>query len=87
MATDDQIHTNIPDLQYRSDKTDRIIKPLRKHRGMMETRSLPVGAFRFSNQPLNTPTVMPPTLEAEEDWSLQSSDEPDQSAFQPVVLD
>ncbi|KAF9451712.1 hypothetical protein P691DRAFT_772884 [Macrolepiota fuliginosa MF-IS2] len=87
VVSNDQAPANAPDPQRLENRPDRIIKPLRKHRGLMETRSLPVGAFRFSNQPPNPITTMAPTIEAEEDWSIQSSNTPDQSMFEPVVFD
>ncbi|KAF5364289.1 hypothetical protein D9756_000637 [Leucocoprinus leucothites] len=77
----------VPDSQLSQNRTGRVIKPLRKHRGMMETRSLPVEAFRFSHQPVNSVTTMAPAAEeAEDDWS-QTVNTSNQSTFTPVVFD
>ncbi|KAJ3563850.1 hypothetical protein NP233_g8678 [Leucocoprinus birnbaumii] len=83
MAISDNAAT---DTQLEQNRTGRVIKPLRKHRGMMETRSLPAGAFRFSHQPLNPATTMAPAMEAEEDWS-EPVNSSKQSTFAPVVFD
>ncbi|KXN90239.1 hypothetical protein AN958_04030 [Leucoagaricus sp. SymC.cos] len=87
MTISNNAPTNVAGSQFLQNKTDRVIKPLRKHQGMMETRSLPAEAFRFSHQPLDPPSVTAPTMEAEEDWSIQSNCNSDQSTFRPVVFD
>lgn len=87
VAMDDQFPQNAPGFQHLHDKTERVIKPLRKHRGMMGTHSLPVGAFRFSHQQFNPDTAMAPTDEAEEDWSIEQSHNSNQTTFKPVVFD
>jgi hypothetical protein len=60
-----------PDSQPIQSRTNRPTKPLRKHRGLLETRSLPVGAFQFSHQTPETAPITAPTTEDEEDWSVQ----------------
>jgi hypothetical protein len=71
-------------LQY---KADRVIKPLRNRQGMMETRSLPAEAFRFSHQPVISAITMTSAMETEEDWTVQSADNMNQSAFNPLVFE
>ncbi|KAF9534341.1 hypothetical protein CPB83DRAFT_844073 [Crepidotus variabilis] len=63
----------------------RAIKPLRtsSQRALLQTRSMPVGAFSFG-QPNQATTPKAEPVEEEEDWSEETAFAPVEQPFQPM---
>ncbi|KAF8162550.1 hypothetical protein BJ912DRAFT_864654 [Pholiota molesta] len=68
--------------------TPRKVKSLRApSRALLETRSLPVGAFAFAGSTQSSSFIPTTDIADEDDWSYGNSFQTSQPAFEPMTLD
>ncbi|KAF8165357.1 hypothetical protein B0H34DRAFT_793754 [Crassisporium funariophilum] len=87
MQSDTQISDNIAyPVATENLRVSRPTKPLRNsQRSMLQTRSLPNGSLSFGSTSRDL-AIVKPTVQEEDDWSVEASNEPSAQPFEPMVF-